>query len=468
MKDKIIISTLLLFGTQVCFGATIKERIGQRILDEIGNDTAIQMKIQEGTETDTTIRKKIEKITREEIEKGKIKIPIIHIEVIKLDILKIATLPIELVPMQIMKIMKYTPEELVLAIQKLTPLEIRILQTRIAPPEVLRVIIAEVKRMEIEKISPEVLVAELTEIDVPAIKTILVKYPQLKILGLKVLTPEEIRIVKEELRLARIEKLAILIYDLSYQAKALRNEIDLAVASKKLKGYLRDKNWFMVSNVLLKAGVTQETVSTLLSNIGKIPPKVQMPFFECVMGENAYVINTYKEEVKTGDVVILDISRWENRVKAVKFIEKNKDKIGAVIVGWENDGMNNFDNLDISTYPELAKTDEEFFTLIKGIKPEIPVGRLVCMTPTWKEYLEASTYSWDFIALWNVYKIGGNFKGIKERFFPNDKVMIAGILASRNPEVEFGGEKYRNYLRRIKQLGYCGSIFIKREGGEMR
>ena len=276
---------------------------------------------------------------------------------------------------------------------------------------------------------------------------------------------------------AQLEELMIRVYDISSQARNLRAEIDISVGSMRLKEYLKNKNWAMCSNVLQEAGVDKEVVDTLISSIGKIPAPVVMPFFECKMAhtqtykgeddENAFIVGTYQEEVRQGDVVIFDVTSYSNLVRSIKFVELNKDKIGAIIVGWDSGGMNNYDNFDISTYPEVMEWYSDFYSVCKGIKSDLPIGVVVSMTITWKDWLNACEFKYDFVALWNITKFTANFEKIKNTYFRNDRVMICGMNATDEPlSQRYDSDEYRSYIKELKRLGFCGSIYIKTKGGE--
>jgi len=177
------------------------------------------------------------------------------------------------------------------------------------------------------------------------------------------------------------------------------------------------------------------------------------------MDENAYIVKTYQENVKQNDLVVFDVSKHSNIIKAIEFVGKHRDKLGAVIIGWDSGGMNNFDNKDLTTYPEIMKNYEYFFSTCKAIRPNLPIGVIVCMCPTHKAWLEVCPFQYNFIALWNVTKFTANFEKIKNLYFPSQELLICGMNAGANQE--FGGEEYQNYIKKIKQLGYVGSIWIK-------
>ena len=338
----------------------IKERITLRIVEEIGNDTAIQIKIKEGTETDTSIGEKKEKIIEEEIQNDVVKIPVVKIEVITIEMIR---------------------------------------------PEIIRTIIVGLDKIQ-------------------------------------------------------IEELTIKIYDVSYQARRLRKEINYAIANDNFKKYLQEGNMAMVQNCLQTAGVDSQVIETLITGLGKEVPKLTVQGFgEYVWNENAYIVEDYDREVKQNDLVIFDITKQSNLLRAIEFVQKNKDKLDAVIIGWGNDSANNFDELDFSKYPAIMKNHEHFFSTCKAIAPTLPVG--LCITyreNTMYQWLLACDFSYNFLAIFNITKMRANFKKIQERF-PNQKLMIGGMNAGEN--AEYGGTAYKNYIEKLKTLKFLGSIFHK-------
>lgn len=280
------------------------------------------------------------------------------------------------------------------------------------------------------------------------------------------------KIIEEEIQndIVKIEVLAIKIYDVSYQARKLRKEINYAIANTNFKKYLREKNYAMARNCLEKVGVDNGVIDILIAELGQSAPKLRITGFgEYVMAhsqtyegkadENAFVVGSYQEEVQQNDLAIFDITKWSNVIKAVEFVQKNKDKLDAVIVGWGNAGENNFDELDFSKYPAIMKNHEYFVSTIKAVKPDLPVG--FCVTyreNTMYQWLNACNFSYDFLAVFNITKMGANFEKIQKRF-PKQKIMIAGQNAGESQE--YGGTAYENYIEKLKKLGYIGSIWIK-------
>ena len=177
--------------------------------------------------------------------------------------------------------------------------------------------------------------------------------------------------------------------------------------------------------------------------------------------ENAYVVKTYKEEVKDGDVIVFDVlGEHADMVSATKFVKKNRDKIAAIIVGWQSGEMSNFSKKRPSTRPEIMESCRRFFGFCKSVAPQIPVGVVVCRSRTWKAWLDACEFEYDFLAIWDVYKLRTNLEMYK-RFFPGEKLFIAGMNAKGlNPE--YGGIEYDKYIEKLKQSEeFIGLIWIK-------
>lgn len=452
--------------------------ISEEHLKTMSQDRRITYRIELETwdMTDTAlIRKKRKEITLEEMGKD---ISAIRKEIagIKIPYVKIDYVKIEAIALNILKFKSVSDEIFRLSIPEMEYMlieypQVKGLVVRYFKADVLKIVslpddMTILHTLKILKISPKVLRLAIKDLSPTEIQS----------LKLKFYSPEVIRRLLTKIDTADIDKLIIFVYDVGYQAREMKAEFQMAINSAKLSKYLQDKNWVMVRSLLEEAKVEESIIDQLMSKIGIDTPEVEMPFIERILGESALVIETFEEEIGYGDIVIFDISDSTNRIKALKFVDKNKDKIGAIIVGWDNEGMNNLDNLDISTYPELAKADEEFFTLAKGIKPDLPVGRVICITSTWKEYMEASIYEWNFIAIWNLYNTYANFERVKG-WFPNQDILIAGMHARRGrgkneslglyqkylenwKKAKFGDENYQNYIQEIKDLGYVGSIWI--------
>ena len=397
-----IIVALILTLVSLCSAASIGERIQERILDEKAiTDTAIQ------------------KIIEEEIQNDIVVIPVVKIDVIKLDILKIMTCSIDSIPMQIISILSYSPQELALAVQKLTSVEIEILRGRIVSPEALKIIMAKIKKQD-------------------------------------------------------INKLAILVYDVSYQARKLRKIFKYAVANTNFKKYLRDGNLAMVQNCLQTLEVDSKVINTLIAGLGKEVPALTIEGFreyklcrsqtyEGKSDETAYRVSDYDMIVKQNDLAIFNVTKWSNVIRAIGFVQKNKDKLSAVIIGWGTERDNNFDEIDTSKYSAIMKNHEYFFSTIKAIAPALPVGICVAYRDnTMRQWLKACPFKYDFLAVFNINKLGANFEKIQKRF-RNHKLMIGGMNAfnDMSKKQEYEGTAYKNYIKQLKELGYYCSIWIK-------
>ena len=295
-------------------------------------------------------------------------------------------------------------------------------------------------------------------VKIPIAKIPITKIP---IITRDMITPKIIRTIIVGLDKTQIKELTIKIYDVSYQARRLRKTIKYAIANDDFKKYLQEGNMAMVQNCLQTAGVDSEVIETLIVGLGKEVPKLTIQGFgEYVWDENAYIVKDYGKEVKQNDLAIFDITRWSSVIKALEFVEKNKDKLDAVIIGWDSDNKNNLENKDISTYPGIMENYEHFFSTIKVIAPTLPVGLSIAYREnTMYQYLSACPFKFDFLSVYNLTKMGSNFEKLQKRF-PNQRIMIGGMGAGVSGQ-EYGGVAYKDYIKKLKKLGFIGSIFFK-------
>jgi len=295
------------------------------------------------------------------------------------------------------------------------------------------------------------------EIQDDVVKIPIVKIP---VITIEMIRPEIIRTIIVGLDKIEIEELTIKIYDVSYQARRLRKTINYAIANDNFKKYLQEGNMAMVQNCLQTAGVDSKVIETLIVGLGKEVPKLTIQGFgEYVWNENAYIVENYDREVKQNDLVIFDVTKWSNVIKALEFVEKNKDELDAVIIGWDNLGANNFDEIDFSKYPAIMKNHEYFFSTCKAIAPNLPIGLCITLREnTMYQWLAACPFKFDFLAVFNLTSIKFNQKKVLERF-KGHKVMIGGQNAGKNQV--YSDEKYKNYIRELKKNGYVGNIWFK-------
>jgi len=121
--------------------------------------------------------------------------------------------------------------------------------------------------------------------------------------------------------------------------------------------------------------------------------------------------------------------------------------------------MNNLENRNVSTYPEIMENYEHFFSTCKAIAPKLPVGLCVTLVEmTMYDWLKACPFSYDMLCVFNLTSIKFNQKKVLERF-KGHKIMISGQNDGKNQV--YGDEKYKNYIQTLKENGFCGNIWFK-------
>lgn len=358
----------------------IEYRIGLRVIDEIGTDTVQEQKIKDGIETDTSIKEKKVDIVNEEVMVNADLFAqasaTIRIDVLDLSrwLLVLDTLPIEQQILVIQKILTIKPETLQLIMTSMTPQELQKLQTFVLSPETLKLVLANTSKQD-------------------------------------------------------IPKLAVLVYDLSYQARAM-NETFLSIKeSEKLKATLR---------LLPSKQYTKITFSFL--KITSDDPTI-------------YYINVNK---------FVDIAEMQREIKG-------KD-IKLAVLGVSSDGSSDFNNTALQEIgaalqdlPLYGKEIEIAYMAFKEIRPDVPVGFPVA-------YNETTMQAWftsfkikpDVWLLYNMPTFGANWRKVKTKWFAN-KPVIANINHHWQyhdyGNQQYGGAKYNETIKTLQALGYAGNIY---------
>ena len=219
--------------------------------------------------------------------------------------------------------------------------------------------------------------------------------------------------------------------------------------SRKLTMALMQKDYKKVNEILKDWNIKQS--KEIMTAITKTQPF----WIEGVFGENVYFI-TEDREVQDGDVVIVDVTLLESRIKYAEFLHRNKGERYAIQLGYE--ALNNFEVRDISEYPNMTKEFTDFYFLAKSIDPDVTVGVTVCMTPTQKAWLDSLSFQPDVIFLWNISKMKAPFGKIKEKFFKDYDVVIAGMNVLKT---EGNIPNPAEYIIKIRNAGFKGSIWYK-------
>jgi hypothetical protein len=420
---------------------SIKERIEQRFIDKIGTETAIQQKLKEGTETETSIERKKEKIVKEEMDR---EVAILSEKMKPLDIpiQKIEAIAIEMQSIPYFEFVVMSPKEI------------------------------EIWKQKIQVIGVEgltILIQKLDTTDIPKLAILITKAEAIDIKSLAVLT--------QRLDITDIPKLAILLTKVeTLDVSGLAKHIE------KVFGFILDETEFF--EAWKKKDV--QMLARIIQNI-----KTRKVEFFTAWGnyQNFADINWNRQEpFDYRQVLITDISyNWRDRFKPtnpiiltinygldtptirslLELIKENKDKIKMVILPWGQADVNNFDNKDISTYPKVAEWCDRLFYSIKEVYPEVPIYLTVCFTPTMDAWLKSFKSPYDGLAVWNItYVTQGNHKKVYDILSKYNKNLILSGVFQCNPDQswkpweEVKQSFTQKDLDNLRKIGYKGVIFM--------
>lgn len=397
------------------------ERSRFRIRTEVGTDTDIAREIAAGTETETTIKRKRERIVREEVEKDVLRPVVVRGPCVNVPTANIATIA--------------------LPVAHITKLfEIAALNQPQAREQALFEVVRAVGAVP-KPLRPEAMRA-------------VIAFAPFTITAL-----EDVGIVAVEAQ------------DFAAGARVIRTEVAARLRTADYRRELRRGNLPGALAALEASGVDRDVVALIRDRWSRQQSPVEMRgfFLDAEMSrsqryegrpdETAYLVRRGDEQVKYGDVLVFDATEWLNLPRAVNLVARNADRIGAVILGWDSEGRNNFDNMDAATYPALMREYADLHAAIKAIRPELPVGLLVSVTAaTQARWIAACPFEPDFLALWNVTRTGANFEKIR-RLFPGRRLMIAGMNAG--VQAQPTEAERRAYVDRLLKAGYVGSIWVR-------
>ncbi len=194
------------------------------------------------------------------------------------------------------------------------------------------------------------------------------------------------------------------------------------------------------------------------------------PFHEYIFGEDCHLIGRtttdgyyptkgYAANVSAGDMVIVNVPyRFQDVIRISKFCAANADNIGAVVIGWDDGSMNNFDNRDVSTYPQIAKNYDMVAGFVWANLPDVPVYYTVCLTPTAGAWMDSFTRQPTGWAVWNVYKVGARVDKIRKIYFPGKRIGILGMNCFKDQA--YGTAAHAAYLTKVEDLDYDFSMWI--------
>lgn len=401
------------------------ERSRFRIRAEIGTETEIAREISAGTETETTIRRKRERIVIEEVEKDVLRPAVVRGPRVKAPMANIATIILPVEP--ITRLFEIAPE--------------------ISP---------QAREQAMERARSAV---------VKAITSAPAPFRAEAMKGAISFAPYTIDALEEA------GVIAIRVFDMTAGAREIAAEKIARTKTAEYRRELRRGNLPGALAALEAAGVERDVVALIRERWSRQRSPVEMRgfFIDAEMSrsqryeggpdETAYLVTRGDEKVKYGDILVFDATEWLNLPRAVNLVARNADRIGAVILGWDSEGRNNFDNMDSATYPALMREYADLHAAIKAIRPGLPVGLLVSVTAATQErWLAACPFEPDFLALWNVTRTGANFEKIR-RLFPGRKLMIAGMNAG--VQAQPTEAERRAYVDRLIRAGYVGSIWVR-------
>ena len=389
---------------------TIKERIEQKFVDEIGTETIIQQKLKEGTETETSIKKKKEKIVKEEINT------------------EVATLSEKMKPIDI-TIQKI--EAIAIEIQSIPYFEFVVM----SPKEI------EIWKQKIQIIGVEglaILIQKLDTTDIPKLAILIAKMETLDVSGLA----------------RHLEKTYGFILD----------EADFFEAWKQ-------KDVKELAKILQNIKTSQVEFFTAwgnYQNFTDINWNRQEPFnYRQVLV--SHISFDWQDKFKPTSPIILTIDYGLDTptIRALlNLISDNKDKIKLIILPWGQADVNNFDNKDVSTYQSIAGWCDRMFYSIKEVYHEVPIYLTVCFTPTMDAWLKSFKAPYDGLALWNITNIN---KAPLEKIYRilstyNKNVILSGIFQC-NPDQNwiFFDEAKKSFLDnidRVKRVRFSGAILM--------
>jgi len=389
---------------------TIKERIEQRFIDEVGTETIIQQKLKEGTETETTIKKKKEKIVREEVDT------------------EVASLSEEMKPLDI-PIQKI--EAIAIEIQSIPYFEFVVM----SPKEI------QIWKQKIQVIGVEglaILIQKLDTTDIPKLAILLAKVDTLDVSGLA----------------KHIEKVFGFILD----------ETDFFEAWKK-------KDVQVLARIIQNIKTRQVEFFTAwgnYQNFTDINWNRQEPFnYRQVLVSS--IKFDWRDKFKPTSSIILTVDYGLDTPtirSLLELISENKDKIKMIILPWGQADVNNFDNKDVSTYPKVAEWCDRLFYSIKEVYPEVPIYLTVCFTPTMDAWLKSKA-PYDGLAVWNIiYLTQGNHKKVYDMLSKYNKNIILSGVFQCDPDKSWKSweEVKQSFTQKdldnLKRIGYKGVIFI--------
>jgi len=195
----------------------------------------------------------------------------------------------------------------------------------------------------------------------------------------------------------------------------------------------------------------------------------QFDYRQVLVSEMDY---NWREKFKPSGNIVLTINYGISSIEIkalLELINENKNKIKLIVLPWGQFEMNNFDNRNVSTYPEIAEWCDKLFFTIKEVAPDIPVYLTVCLThETVTAWIKAFKAPYDGLNLWNITNtnkanLGKAYQRVKAY---NKNVILGGVFqCSPAKFVPFSEAKKITFdtYHRAKDAGFRGVILLTNE-----
>ena len=128
--------------------------------------------------------------------------------------------------------------------------------------------------------------------------------------------------------------------------------------------------------------------------------------------------------------------------------------------------MNNYDNREVKTYPNIARYIDRLFYSMKEVAPDVPVYLTVCFTAqTMNAWIKAFKAPYDGYAVWNICTTTANFKKVYSMLQRYGKpVIISGMFGYAPYKEKKSWYKVLPTIsetnKKIEQAGFKGAIWL--------
>jgi hypothetical protein len=421
---------------------SIKEKISNRITDELGTEIEVQKKLKEGTLTETALKQGKQRIVKEEVDKEvgvfaksiePMPIPMVEIKKLVMDITavpymrfvlmsakemkiwreKIQAIGIEGLGIAISKIKTEDIPKLAVIFQKTDGLsvpQLAVLLNRLETTDIdkLAILVQRTDGLTISQLSVLLHRLDVTDISKLAVlvqRTEGLSLPQLMVFinsvsitdidrlyilfsKINVLDIESLTGILSNIQTTDITKIALLlskmdILDTGELARHLNRVTGWYVNEREFYEAWKKKDVTAIRQMIEKYRIEQEGFFLAWGNYQNFSEinwsRQEIGYRQVLVSSISY---DWKEKFKPNEDIILTINFGLDNVEIQalqEMIKENKDKIKLVILPWASGAKgNNYDNKDISTYAEVGEWGDRLFFTVKEVAPEIPVYLTVC------------------------------------------------------------------------------------------